>query len=59
MKKREDRAVSAERIKTTIRVDKAIWKAVQHTAIREDLSAEQIVTYALLDYLEKPKKGGK
>ena len=61
---------SKGKIKTTIRLHKWIWKAVQHQAIEEDVTAETIVTTALVEYLKgkpggiivryvKPKKGGK
>jgi predicted transcriptional regulator len=46
-----------EIIKTTIRVPKSVWQAVQHLAIDEDVTAEWIVITALAEYLKT--KGGK
>jgi hypothetical protein len=63
---------NAKKIKATVRVYDWLWKAVQHRAIQEDVTAESIVTTALVEYLgikpgelevrisyAKPKKGGK
>lgn len=49
-----------EIIKTTVRLPKSVWRAVQHIAIDEDVSAESIVVRALGEYIKtfiKPKRG--
>jgi hypothetical protein len=61
-----------DKVKVTVRLLKWLWKEVQHRAIEEDVTAEAIVTGALVEYLkidpkeievvveyERPKKGGK
>jgi hypothetical protein len=58
--------------KVTLRLDKTLWKAVQHRALEQDTTAESIVTAALVDHLgiklgdfdivvtyDRPKKGRK
>ncbi len=61
-----------KKLKATVRVYEWLWKAVQHHAIEEGVSAEAIVTQALIEYLgikpgdfevkvsfERPRKGRK
>ena len=42
-----------EVVKTTVRVDRALWDAVLHRCIDEKLSAQEIVERALRAYLKK------
>jgi len=47
-------------IKTTIRIDEDLLRRTQHRCIDEDLTFQQLVERALLDYLKKPsQKDGK
>ena len=41
----------AKKIKATVRVYEWLWKAVQHRAIEEGITAEAVVTQALVDHL--------
>lgn len=42
-----------EIIKTTIRVPRELWNAVQHRAIDEGTSAQDIINRALAGYLKR------
>lgn len=46
-----------ETVKTTIRVRRALWKAVRIRAVEEDLTAEALVVKALEAYLGGKKRG--
>ncbi len=46
------------RIKTTLRVDSALWKAIRVRALNEGCSAEALITYIFKEYL-KASKGTK
>lgn len=50
-----------EIVRTTIRVPQPLWDTVQHRAIDERTSAQEIVNRALENYLKtaKIRKGGK
>jgi hypothetical protein len=61
-----------QKIKATVRLYDWLWKEVQHRAIEEDVTAEAIVTRALVEHLKidpneirlvaqyaRRKKGGK
>ena len=49
--------MSNDKIKTTLRLDKSLWKAVQHRAIQDDTTAEMIVTAALVKHLDIKPNG--
>jgi hypothetical protein len=40
-----------DRVKTTIRLPRDVWRSLQHYAIDTETSAESIVELALRDYL--------
>jgi hypothetical protein len=45
------------KIKTTLRLYESLWKKVQHKAIEENVTAEYIVTQALVEHLKiNPKE---
>lgn len=46
--------------KTTIRIDDELLRKAQHRCIDEDITFQQLVERALLDYLKRPlQKDGK
>lgn len=51
--KRETKEESADIVKTTIRVRRDLWDKVQHRAIDEKQSLQQIVERALEGYLKR------
>jgi hypothetical protein len=47
------------RLKTTLHLDEATWKALRHRAIEEGVSATQLVERLIQDYLKGRKEGGR
>jgi len=54
--KKKTQATDDKIIKTTLRVSQSVWKSARICALKEGISAQELVTKAIHEYV---KKGGR